>query len=391
MLLHFGHGTHRNPLANVFFKAAFAGWTGVDLFFVLSGFLITRILLATRGSSHFFRDFYLRRVLRIFPLAYGVLAAVLLIAPLVTRSTPASAGPSSAWLWLYASNIYLMVGGSWFEIPNVLGLKFGHFWTLAVEEQFYLLWPLCVWRLDDRSLARLCVALAVFCFSLRLALAVVGVSLNAIYCLTPCRMDALLVGGFVAILSAGDVPLVTWRRPARLCAAASGAVIVGSMIVSGCTYWPDLFARAAGHSGLALFAGTAGYSLLALLFGAVVVLAVTAPAGSLARRLLEGRLLTFFGKYSYGLYVFHGLLWPAFDRGRLSVEGLTARFDSYLLAVAVHLTAATAISVALAYLSWHLYEKQFLKLKRYFSYRAAAAPAPAPALAVVTEPRPTGG
>jgi peptidoglycan/LPS O-acetylase OafA/YrhL len=375
MLVHFGRGTHPNPLVQLLFKMVGAGWTGVDLFFVLSGFLITRILLATRGSPQYFRDFYMRRVLRIFPLTYGVLAAVLLVAPLVTHAPPPAPGASPIWLWLYANNIYPLVTGAWCEVHNVLGLNFGHFWSLAVEEQFYLLWPLIVWRLDRRGLGRLCVILACCCLSLRLAFVTTGVSPDTIYCFTLCRMDALLAGAFVAIVADNGLRWETRRRQAGLAALGSLTILVAAMAVTGTTFWPGRFMQ------------TAGYSLLALFFGAVLVLAVTAPPGSRGRRLLEGRVLTFFGKYSYGLYVFHAMFWPAFDRGPLAIAALTSRLGSYLLAVVVHATAASAISIAVAVLSWHLYEKQFLKLKRYFDYRGA----PVPALAVATAPRPSGG
>jgi peptidoglycan/LPS O-acetylase OafA/YrhL len=356
MLVHFGHGTHPNALVHLLFKAAYAGWVGVDLFFVLSGFLITRILLATRTSPFFFRDFWMRRVLRIFPLTYGVLTVVLLLAPLVTRARALPAGPSPTWLWLYASNIYPLVTGDWFNAPNVLGLNFGHFWSLGVEEQFYLLWPLMVWRIGPRNLPRLCGVLAFSCICLRLVFVAEGVSPNAIYTFTLCRMDALLAGAWIAGVAANGGRLARGVPLARLLAVVSLAVLIGSMAVTGNTFWPGRFMQ------------TAGYSLLAILFGAVVVLAIAAPASSAGRRLLESRVLTFFGKYSYGLYVLHALLWPLFDLGALSVESLSARLDSYLLGVLAHASVATAVSMGAAILSWHLYESRFLKLKRYFNY-----------------------
>ncbi len=378
MLVHFGNGTHRNPLAHLLFKAAYAGWVGVDLFFVLSGFLITRILLATRTSPFFFRDFYMRRVLRIFPLTYGVLTVVLLLAPLVMGAGAPPAGPSPLWLWLYASNIYPLVTGGWFNTPNVLGLNFGHFWSLGVEEQFYLLWPLIVRRTDPRNLPRLCGVLALCCICLRLLFVAAGISPNAIYTFTPCRMDALLAGAWIAGFAANGGQLARGVPLARLLAGLSLAVLLGSMVLTGNTFWPGRFMQ------------TAGYSLLAILFAAVVVLAIAAPASSYGRRLLESRALTLFGKYSYGLYVLHGLLWPVFDRAGLSVESLAARLHSYLLAVVAHASIAAAVSMGAAILSWHLYESRFLRLKRYFNYSRDERLAPeVPSLA--TAPRRPGG
>jgi peptidoglycan/LPS O-acetylase OafA/YrhL len=249
-----------------------------------------------------------------------------------------------------------LVTGDWFNAPNVLGLNFGHFWSLGVEEQFYLLWPLIVWRIDPRNLPRLCGVLAFSCICLRLVFVAEGVSPNAIYTFTLCRMDALLAGAWIAGFAATGGRLARGVPLARLLAVVCLAVLIGSMIATGNTFWPGRFMQ------------TAGYSLLAILFGAVVVLAIAAPESSLGRRLLESRILTFFGTYSYGLYVLHALLWPLFDRGALSVESLSARLHSYLLGVVAHASVAAAASIAAAILSWHLYESRFLKLKRYFNY-----------------------
>src|SRR5437763_217904 len=114
----------------------------VDVFFVLSGFLITGILLDAKGSNHYFRNFYVRRVLRIFPLYYGFLFVFFILAPALRPPTPG--GPfegwraSQGWFWSYLSN-YQLLFPQW-----VRPYPLSHFWTLAVEEQFYLFWPTVV-------------------------------------------------------------------------------------------------------------------------------------------------------------------------------------------------------------------------------------------------------
>ena len=120
---------------------------GVDLFFVLSGFLITGILYDGRNKPHYFRNFYMRRLLRIFPLYYGVLAFVFFLAPLI----PLLRGPTldylvenQAWAWLYAVNIHVAKHGEW-SLSYI-----NHFWSLAIEEHFYLFWPLVVFMLAGR-------------------------------------------------------------------------------------------------------------------------------------------------------------------------------------------------------------------------------------------------
>ncbi|HEX6051682.1 MAG TPA: acyltransferase, partial [Gemmatimonadaceae bacterium] len=136
-------------------EVARAGWIGVDLFFVLSGFLITGILLDTRGGPKYFRHFYVRRTLRIFPLYYAILVGVFVITPLVAATRDrrwfTDIVDQQGWFWTYTSNVFLAVTGRW-EQTGILG----HFWSLAVEEQFYLIWPAVVLLLSPRQLRTAC-------------------------------------------------------------------------------------------------------------------------------------------------------------------------------------------------------------------------------------------
>src|SRR5215510_125107 len=174
------------------------GLLGVDLFFVLSGFLITGILYDARNQPHYFRNFYMRRLLRIFPLYYGVLALVFFVAPLI----PLLAGPTldylvarQAWAWLYAVNIYIARAGEWsFSYLD-------HFWSLAIEEHFYLVWPLVVFLLARRPRRLIFVSLAiVLCAMLaRLTGSLMGLSWWTTYVLTPFRLDGLALGALLAV------------------------------------------------------------------------------------------------------------------------------------------------------------------------------------------------
>ena len=149
------------------------GWGGVDLFFVLSGFLITGILLETRGTAGFFRNFYARRTLRIFPLYYGVLFVIFVVLPHYRPfDTPGlqTIARNQGWFWTYLTNFGFIVHGSVFGNSDWLLLN--HFWSLAVEEQFYLVWPLLVYLLSGRSLRVICVFLFVEALFLRSGLAV---------------------------------------------------------------------------------------------------------------------------------------------------------------------------------------------------------------------------
>src|SRR5262249_32249156 len=170
------------------------GWMGVDLFFALSGFLITGILLDSRTANNYFGAFYARRVLRIFPLYYSVLTLVLLAAGLAhprPQSLPV-VGDQKLY-YFYLVNWLSLWKGPW--SANFLAL----FWWLAVEEQFYLVWPLCVWLLIRRNLARIAVVASLAALVFRIAwLAHSGPS-QAIVMATVTRLDSLLCGALAAI------------------------------------------------------------------------------------------------------------------------------------------------------------------------------------------------
>src|SRR5207245_9840400 len=198
MAVHFvGDATARTAAERLVVKLASYGVLGVDLFFVLSGFLITGLLLDAKNSPHYFRDFYARRTLRIFPLYYLVLATLFIVLPRIGALTPAleEARERQVWLWTYTVNFYIAAKSSWALT------YFSHFWSLAIEEHFYLLWPLVVFGFRREALERRCAFVIVGGAALALALAAAGVSELSISVLTPCRVDALCVGALLAVLS----------------------------------------------------------------------------------------------------------------------------------------------------------------------------------------------
>src|SRR5688572_21342309 len=189
----------------VYVNVARFGSSGVDLFFVLSGFLITGILLDSKGGSHYFRNFYIRRTLRIFPLYFAFLFYVFRVCPLIWPDTPlarmsrdAMAGTSEAWYWLYASNL-LFARDETFGHPNLAVT-----WSLAIEEQFYLVWPLVVALTSRRALLWTCVALMAGALTVRVWLVAVGAHWILPYVLPMCRIDALAAGALVALAVRGD-------------------------------------------------------------------------------------------------------------------------------------------------------------------------------------------
>jgi len=200
------------------------------------------------------------------------------------------------------------------------------------------------------------------------------------YAWTPCRMDGLAVGALLALASHGRRGITWLARPALFVAA--GAVLVLVLVVlrnHGSFWYGDRPVHQLGLKSLLKAPAetildftrvqTIGYTLLALLFGAALVRAIVTSPTSPFGRLLNSRGLRFFGKYSYGLYVFHGLLmWWVKDG--LLLAWLARGLHSFYLGLLAHLVVLTVASTSVALLSWHLYEKHFLKLKRFFEYRA---------------------
>jgi peptidoglycan/LPS O-acetylase OafA/YrhL len=353
----FGHGLPA-PTAlvdKVFLAIARTGWIGVDLFFVLSGFLITGILYDTKASRHYFRQFYARRVLRISPLYYGVLAIVLIIMPALFpgNSVLRDLKADSVWYWSYLYNVKVAATG--FRESSALG----HFWSLAVEEQFYLVWPLVVLLLNTRRLLVACLAAMATALLCRIALSVTGyVVLVNVWTLS--AMDALAIGAFIAVVVRQPGGRAVMRRWARPVALLAGLPLAGLFVGESISLVP--------HRLLL----TVGQSLIAVFFGAILILTLTSPPTSVIGKAAAQPMLRFFGKYSYALYVFHHpLLWfnPT-SWLRLNFRDVPTVFGSQLPAYLLWLGMMVGLTVALAVVSWNVWEKQFLKLKRFFPYGA---------------------
>lgn len=178
-----------------------AGWLGVDLFFVLSGFLITGILLDTRDTDRFYSIFFARRFLRIAPLYFLVLAVIFGILPIVWSFDSPEVDflrRNQGWFWAYLPNWGFVYHRHAFG--NADWLWMDHFWSLAVEEQFYLFWPFVVRRFSSKSLISFCLFVAFASLVLRILLSQQGLSAGALYFPTPCRLDGLALGSIVAVI-----------------------------------------------------------------------------------------------------------------------------------------------------------------------------------------------
>jgi len=349
MASHFlGEATFETPVQKFLVRSASYGLVGVDLFFVLSGFLITGLLLDAKGSPHYFRNFYARRTLRIFPLYYFVLAVLCFVLPHILAPTPLMEASleHQGWAWTYTTNFYLAYRGTWHSLAYI-----SHFWSLAIEEQFYLFWPLVVLSLGAIGLRRVCLGVVVGALALRLVLALLGTSQLSISVLTPCRMDDLCIGALLALLVRQPEGLPKLLRSPGRAALLLGASSLGLTVF-----------RIVTQLGLPIV-NQLVMTLNALFFGALILLAL--DGASLAGRAFRIPVLRFLGKYSYGLYVYHVIFhWGLKERHVLHrLDGL---LGSHALAMATLVLIGFTLSLGVSILSYELLEKRFLELKRFF-------------------------
>lgn len=377
-------GMASGPAEQAFTFLPSIGYTSVDLFFVLSGYLITDILWRAKGAHHYFRPFYARRALRIFPLYYAVLLFFFVVAPrLAFLGDPgafwvAGASRETLWFWLYLENLYVAFTGQFHH--HFLGIT----WTLCIEEQFYLAWPLVVLLSGRRRLLQICVGLVGSALLLRGVLALLGASPVALLTFTFCRIDTLAAGSLLALLSQDPswrARLVRIARPALPVAATLWLGVVLLARHSAAVGAAPVTGLSADERALQVLAFTAnpwvqtlGFSFDLAFYAALLVTTLAAPASSLLARVAESGFLRRFGRYSYAMYLLH-LFVAEFARAFYDPNRTDLPFVvEQLLWWAVSLSAIYLV----AYASFTLFESHFLKLKRWFpmEHRIPAGVAP---------------
>jgi peptidoglycan/LPS O-acetylase OafA/YrhL len=246
-------------------------------------------------------------------------------------------------LFTHLVTVPLTLDGQW-----SFGL-FDSFWSLAIEEQFYLLWPLAVVRFGRTGLIRLCIALWAISFATRVGMCWAGASWISVYVFTPGRLDGLVCGAILALLARGPEGLTAYRTPIRWMGLAALATLVGIGVATG------------GLSNEHTLVLTVGILALAVLSGAVV--ASAAQGGSLLSSLASVPFLQFLGTYSYGLYIFN----LPVSKLVMNSDHLSSMLpDGYLSRTLLLIVINFAICLAIAVPCYHLFEMQFLKLKRKF-------------------------
>ncbi|HZI00150.1 MAG TPA: acyltransferase [Flavisolibacter sp.] len=319
LLLH--HFTF-TPLRSFFYF----GFAGVDLFFVLSGFLISGILLDTRHLKGYFRTFFLRRALRIMPLYFGVLIAFILAAP--HFNTISWFKEYQIYFWTYTNNFLILQKG-FFMLP------LGHFWSLALEEQFYLVWPFFIFLLRPKYLVVCCLLLISLSIFLRFSIQKPLLS----YGLPFAHLDGLLTGALIAI--------GIRKRKEWLFAHSKKLLFCASLMLSVLIVF--YFIRLTGSVQLL---NAIKFTVVSIFFGALLLHSLQSKK---LKQILSMKWLLFLGKYSYGIYVFNSIF---IHFGNWSVGYRLAPIEKTIFFVTLMF-----LVIGVSYISYHLYEKHFIRLK----------------------------
>jgi peptidoglycan/LPS O-acetylase OafA/YrhL len=344
VLLHHSlyQSSHKTLAQNILRHITGQGWVGVDLFFVLSGFLITGILMDVRVREGALRNFSVRRMLRIVPVYVTFLLFCLWVAPaagILTAAEAAQLHETQLWYWTYSVNL-LIASHSW----SVASFPVVHLWSLAVEEQFYLLWPLAALSLSARALKRAaigCILAAELC---RIFAVMHGWGGQFNYVMLPARMDSLAAGALLAC--AFRDPLL-WARVLR---ARRATTVISLIVLAVIIGFKHTIANQDPLEQLIAFP-----ALVAL--ASVVVATAVGSVGWLTNNVL--RLI---GKISYGMYVWHVLVIRVISNllPPPELESSHALWFDYGILVFGTLIG----SLLVAALSWYVIESPILRLKR---------------------------
>ncbi|MFT4153049.1 acyltransferase family protein [Parafilimonas sp.] len=337
-----------------YFLLPYAAWFSMESFFVLSGFLITGILLDIRERKNFFKNYLARRMLRILPLYYGLLIIAFFIVPLFVSKE--SLAPFSLYyhhqeyFWIYLQN--------WLLLYNEAGLKgvsriMLHLWSLAIEEQFYIVWPLLVLIFNRKVFTKIIAGIILFSITLKCYFHFSGYPWQENYFNTFCRLDSLSMGGLIAVCVRDKSFIPFLNKTAPYIFKLLGAVLLIAILI----YRP----RMPGER----FLEPLGTTLFAILFAGMLLYCLSDHKRNYVKRFLELRLFTFLGKYSYSLYIFHVPILV------LIRHRLTALLQEHIKGGAAFLLSSI-ICLTFTFLfsrfTWIAIEKPALKLKKFFKY-----------------------
>jgi peptidoglycan/LPS O-acetylase OafA/YrhL len=318
------------------------GWVGVDLFFVLSGFLITEILLQTKEQKNFLSNFYIRRILRIFPLYYGSLILFFSFAPLIGqfRDQYSYYSANQGMLWTYLQN-WLYIAKPKLDNHTV----FSHFWSLSVEEQFYLVWPLIILACNKTNRLVFFIYIALFGSILfRFSTWTYFGNGNTNFLLQyMTRIDGLCVGSLIAVWRTSPAQAVS-KKLLRL-GITFLSLHIAALLLSK-TIFPNI-------PHFTIF----GYSTIAVSFGFLLNILIE-KRNRLTKFLFESKSIKGLGKISYGVYIYH---WPIFVLFNIFVADRIAKVG--MIENIINSVAATTLAILISLISYNFFEKKILALR----------------------------
>lgn len=334
MVYHFFFNYINSPKGSFMYyiaKASMFGQTGVTLFFVLSGFLITRILLNTKKQDNYFQTFYVRRVLRIFPLYYLFLIIFFFVNPLINGNQIISAD-KQWYYWVYLQNFAITF--NWDNAGPI------HYWSLAVEEHFYLFWPIIVCFVDTKHLSKIIYLIICFAIVMRYILFSNGYE---VFYFTFTTMDALAIGSLLAIQERNEIK--------------SGKMFPNKFILLFFSTLIPLFFLWFIVSGKSmLWLQVFKFLLISVVYYSLLGCLLVSNKNGVIKKILCSKPLQYTGKISYGLYVYHILCFQYFS----CVQ------TKYII---VNFIGSFSLAYIVSGLSYRLFESKFLVLKKHFEYK----------------------
>jgi peptidoglycan/LPS O-acetylase OafA/YrhL len=325
----------------------FFGWMAVDIFFVLSGFLITNILVHSFDGIGYLKNFYVRRALRVFPLYYVMLAFYMLILPHIP-GLPIRMDyfvRNQAWFWTFFQNWLLIFK------PSNSEYALNHLWSMGVEEQFYLLWPLAfAFIRKPKVLFALLSLLLIAVIIVRFWLwdhHFEGLPYYNLFTFT--RVDGICIGCMVALLQKINI---------RFIGKYTALIVFAFAAFNFIFYWFNL-----QYNDSYPYLALVGFSTLSMIFGLLVYYIVNHQAG-IFEKVFDIRILKYFGTVSYGTYIFH---WPLYLCLNPFLVPWISRYTGFSAAQFLSSIFCTTLAFVMGHFSYYYFEMKFLRLKKHFA------------------------
>lgn len=326
------YGLNKSTLLKLIDRVVNSGWVGVDVFFVLSGYLITGILLKREPREYFWKVFYLRRAARILPAFIVVLSITLYFYR-----------PQQLWVIV----MYIFFIGNWTIVAGREIPPLGHLWSLAIEEQFYLIWPLVVRRVSNSTLLLVALSTAGISIALRLMLWAFSVNGYIVYKITPTRIDGLAIGAALAVAMTLDKPRAFLKRNYSKLFYLGLCLWVAGFFALKLSYFP--------WDTRSLLLASPAVSLMTV---AAIFASIDAVLPSSVQSILANRTLVWIGQRSYGFYLIHE---PVKAAAMYHTRHLYSHRVPLLLQNALLSVAVLIVSLILTEISWRLIESPSMR------------------------------